>query len=1053
MSSPVSNEALLQAALSDGAILLGTSSASDKAAPNMETVLKNRVQIYYDQLSSRDSKTRTINATSLDDIQLLTAKEALSVVQRVQSLLDLEEEDKSENGTGRAPAIGTRDLAQLRTMLSILFKWALNPLFSRVNLALPTKIPARPQGPKIIDLTLGSEDYQLLSDILMSLFSLVFPEGPEGRISQTLITTSILNYHVQDILFTAITLGWLPESFSSSSTPVLHEARSMVMRLLKLLTPFQAILALGGVLSSNNPLPPLHARKTCKLLLTKQLLRPEGVRGLLEAMFSSEDTDNGEVKLERLEQVATTLNTVPANMNENEYYSSVFPRVIKTLVMDNRVSFKRATAFTIYRAIIPQNVSQKPSSNAEFVLNVFQRPFLDFTDPEMFQEKKYLLRPDEALSALTVLLSNTEPSPLLLSRLLTPIISELYLLSYDIDQVKTADPSLKESINDLLLSWGKIIDRDEGSQALWAIIEGGKAGQWHFNLEGRFWKTENSEPQAMPDIILPGRSKQETEGDEFDVNMNLFQLYPDPGHFVQLLKRLDRGDIASSIFIQLLENYRDRKGRKGEDSMTTLLRLQIIMQMQSRLSEGTTANILRKPGQLLSFILHVLESAKLTLHGESAHDPGRTPDTVEDLSDGEADSDDADSDDEAPDSEVIGPDDELIETAVTLLLSILEADDKLSAQSYPILNDIFTKLEPLALNGSSVLRPLAREARLVITARLAQGFGSSSSKRKKEGEEDVQEIYQKALKLLQDPILPVRAHGLLLLRQLVGPEYKNDPQLSSALLPSILSIFRQSVQDEDSYIFLNAVQGLAALVDVHGKEILQGLVRDYASGLEGLGAGNLTRQDVDVRTRIGEALSTVIKRIGSALGLYVDVLVPPLFATVRKSDIPTTLRTSSLSLLGDCVDTYALAVMPYIEDLYCMVIDLLQIESQPMREVIGRKGTKEESDEKNAETSTEGQNSKQTPSTMDSDPTSNNSRFPPLRRAALHFLSLLVRSSTKIVYEDMKSPQKLISQATYKRTRLTLGYISATDEDNVVRVMAKEAKENLEELQKAELGL
>lgn len=58
------------------------------------------------------------------------------------------------------------------------------------------------------------------------------------------------------------------------------------------------------------------------------------------------------------------------------------------------------------------------------------------------------------------------------------------------------------------------------------------------------------------------------------------------------------------------------------------------------------------------------------------------------------------------------------------------------------------------------------------------------------------------------------------------------------------------------------------LVDRYGKEILQGLVRDYTAGLDGLGAGNLGRHDIDVRTRIGEALGSVIKRCGSALGLY-----------------------------------------------------------------------------------------------------------------------------------------------------------------------------------------
>lgn len=180
------------------------------------------------------------------------------------------------------------------------------------------------------------------------------------------------------------------------------------------------------------------------------------------------------------------------------------------------------------------------------------------------------------------------------------------------------------------------------------------------------------------------------------------------------------------------------------------------------------------------------------------------------------------------------------------------------------------------MRGSSVLRPLAREARLVITARLAQSSAGSTSNRRKRSDEDntAQETYQKALKLLQDPILPVRAHGLLLLRELVqnsaspSTEGGHGKQLNRALVPSILSIFLQAVQDEDSYMFLNAVQGLAALADVLGREIIQALVVDYAGGLGGLGAGNLTQHDMDVRTRIGEALAAVIKKCGSTLGVY-----------------------------------------------------------------------------------------------------------------------------------------------------------------------------------------
>ena len=178
-------------------------------------------------------------------------------------------------------------------------------------------------------------------------------------------------------------------------------------------------------------------------------------------------------------------------------------------------------------------------------------------------------------------------------------------------------------------------------------------------------------------------------------------------------------------------------------------------------------------------------------------------------------------------------------------------------------------MEALALNGSTSVRPLAREARLVITARLAH---TVELDKLSSHEEQAQETYQKALKLLQDPILPVRAHGLLLLRHLVSPPASDGTErprpINQSLIPAILSIFLQSVQDDDSYIFLNAVQSLAAMVDTLGKDVLKNLMYNYAGGLDGLGAGNFSQQDVDTRTRVGEALNIVINRCGSALGIY-----------------------------------------------------------------------------------------------------------------------------------------------------------------------------------------
>lgn len=170
-----------------------------------------------------------------------------------------------------------------------------------------------------------------------------------------------------------------------------------------------------------------------------------------------------------------------------------------------------------------------------------------------------------------------------------------------------------------------------------------------------------------------------------------------------------------------------------------------------------------------------------------------------------------------------------------------------------------------------------------------------------------------------------------------------------------------------------------------------------------------------------------------------DLLIPPLFAVVRSQSAPTTLRTSALSLLADCVNTYTLAILPYVVDLIDAMIDLLQVESVPARETLS-KPEEPEADKK----------PDKTPPTMDSQPLSTDSKFPPLRRAALHFLSLLIRSLTEQAYE--KSFDVHMYMAVLRRAKTTLAYVASTDADTLVRVMSREAGEGLEQLQQALLG-
>jgi hypothetical protein len=139
---------------------------------------------------------------------------------------------------------------------------------------------------------------------------------------------------------------------------------------------------------------------------------------------------------------------------------------------------------------MPLKKRQHSAYASHIILISLHKPFLDFSDAQYQSSDHSFLEAPSALLALTTLLSNAEPTPAFISKLLSPIIPSLYLLSYDLEKFKTADPRLRESITGLLLSWGKIVDENEGTRVLWSVVEGGKDGDWKFNLEGQFWKSK-----------------------------------------------------------------------------------------------------------------------------------------------------------------------------------------------------------------------------------------------------------------------------------------------------------------------------------------------------------------------------------------------------------------------------------------------------------------------------------------------------------------------------------------------------------------------------------
>ncbi|PHZ07293.1 uncharacterized protein RHIMIDRAFT_209508 [Rhizopus microsporus ATCC 52813] len=131
-----------------------------------------------------------------------------------------------------------------------------------------------------------------------------------------------------------------------------------------------------------------------------------------------------------------------------------------------------------------------------------------------------------------------------------------------------------------------------------------------------------------------------------------------------------------------------------------------------------------------------------------------------------------------------------------------------------------------------------------------------SNRKQQPSLEASKEKYREAMKSLQDDLLPIRAHGMGILKDMA---LAKDPLVSSGEgLSQLLDIFVRLIQDEDSYIYLNAVKGLSAMTDAYGNDIIKKLGDIYKD----------KNQKLDNRLRIGEALLQTVQRCGDALGKY-----------------------------------------------------------------------------------------------------------------------------------------------------------------------------------------
>ncbi|XP_011314137.1 transport and Golgi organization protein 6 homolog [Fopius arisanus] len=280
------------------------------------------------------------------------------------------------------------------------------------------------------------------------------------------------------------------------------------------------------------------------------------------------------------------------------------------------------------------------------------------------------------------------------------------------------------------------------------------------------------------------------------------------------------------------------------------------------------------------------------------------------------------------------------------------------------------------------LKSLVEEVQRIIKQRgVSPRFEDLSVDDKKET------AFDEALKDLADPLLPVRAHGLITLTKLIETSSSTVTGKSDLLV----YLFQQNLKDEDSFIYLAAINGLCALALKFPQKVIEILIHEFTDMTRDTDSAAVAPEN---RAKLGEILVKTTRLLGEMAPAYKNVLINGFLTAIRDSD--PMVRASSLSCLGELCTVLGFALgNAVIEVLYCI-------------------GCIIETD-----------------------------KFPECRRAAVLVVTLLIRGLGKDVLINVGSQLLPVYRA--------LKHLRDNDSDSVLRLHAQLALEELNDIVKGVL--
>ncbi|RPA72420.1 hypothetical protein BJ508DRAFT_419463 [Ascobolus immersus RN42] len=625
--------------------------------------------------------------------------------------------------------------------------------------------------------------------------------------------------------------------------------------------------------------------------------RNHGVRAILNLFISSNAAQTGEggVSVEALGQAARLIGSVPQSLGSMAYFTSVGKQLLELLEGRDQ-GLRQAAAFVIADFLDKKGPIEEVVQRE--ICNPLLKPFspdpvatvpprgpapakgrliavIDEEEEPQDDIKPVVSENDlhQALENIAII-STSHPTPSIPNKLLTPIMLPLWgLYIFSLATKKGGDWS--STSRGLIVGWMKSLSAEMASNTSRGY-EPFRNLLHNISFSGRDGWEFGSGPEGGIEIR---RAEEIGRLDTATIDTRVEE-------FMAILEEVNK-EFIGPMFLDVLREWLAEQGlgvnstfvggHGGSRDSTNPTRTFTSMKLLQVLLVSHTDALARNPTEILQMISGILtnyvaihkaaEAERVekeaqsknpsisTLHKifvEKVDTPSSpyefprvpTPSTAADQTSQllAENVDDIDIEDT--------PDNILIITLSLLNVIICSPETQLTPSDHTLIQTIMPSLTYLT-STQTIDRQIASYA-LNISSILAttDPNGTAPAPEDSQAEKD-RKNYKLALTYLTDPLVPVRAHGLSLLRDLITAKSPIiNPKETLRLLTSMIS-------DQDSFVYLNVIKTLVSLSSTWDSHfVVKELVAAYLDVPE--------RLKLDERLRIGEALIGVIQKLGTA---------------------------------------------------------------------------------------------------------------------------------------------------------------------------------------------